>query len=311
LETSFGAEIGSDTMRLATARAVIASNTALDNGNAQDNMNAAMNILTPLQDRGLLNSADVAGILKTAPGRIDRGGQNGYGALIGQADRSLAAYQQGGRRGGELVTEADSARLLDEVVDSVDAGNVLSRAHIRGVRATVPRYAQRVMAANDQLATAQASVAATVDGTDERAAAVAAQGNAERNLKSETRRLMNIYDQLNFNTSPDKQDAVAESIMSAGVRDVAFGTGERDMTTGNLIMVDDGSGRAQKKGIGDMITMRELMERARSQAKVMPSGSHVVAEGRREYPTEQGGGRAYGSDYETRLRMGGDDPDGG
>jgi hypothetical protein len=144
LRSSFGAQLGTDAMRVAAYRSLLDSKTSYADptgANAQDNWEHMIGDGNALMADGLMTSTDVTMAIKSRADRADRAGV-GFGTLQGQVERSYERQQHGAARGtraagaagagnplGELVTETEAKNMRKEALFGTQAGGIVSGRH--------------------------------------------------------------------------------------------------------------------------------------------------------------------------------------
>lgn len=244
LESGYGAQIGSNAMRLTAFKALNASNKGIDTGDFLENARLNYGMAASLVNSGVLNVSDAAAITKSNQARPDQAGV-GFGSAMGAISRAADRHSRG-MRGADLVTEAEGEGLAREVLSGTNPGAII-QGRWESVDALAPQMATNI-----------------------RTAALRARQTGDmRPLMQTLAATGGLYDEL-ARTSPQKAKIMADQVMSAGLTDSFFGK--------------EGSG----EGKGDMVTVRELMERAREWkpepgSAAESAGSQSFLEMRREY----------------------------
>jgi hypothetical protein len=173
MRSSFGAQLGTDAMRVAAYRSLLDSKTSYADptgANAQDNWEHMIGDGNELMADGLMTSTDVTMAIKSRSDRADRAGV-GFGTLQGQVERSYERHQVGAGRGtraaaavgannplGDLVTAEEAKNMRKEALFGTQAGGVVAGRH-EAVSALSGVMRDNVEETVTNLATAQAAEA--------------------------------------------------------------------------------------------------------------------------------------------------------
>jgi hypothetical protein len=153
-QSSFGARVGTDAMRVAAQRALLKSNTSYrlgDDGKDMtfEQMNKAMyGDVSQLVRDGLVTAADAASMIKSNGARADRAGV-GFGRVIGTIDQ--VALQ-----GTSFLDTVDSdtgktqiAMMADDAIQGTGPGQLVGQRH-EAIRMLGPEMLRRAQEAYDK-----------------------------------------------------------------------------------------------------------------------------------------------------------------
>jgi hypothetical protein len=257
IERGYGSQMGSGAMRVAAFRALAASNKGYDRGSAEANYSAAFNDAGSLVNDGLLNVSDAAAILKSNQARSDFGGI-GFGMAMKKISSTAAAQKSGAA--GPTFTATDTRDVANDVLKGSNPGAIIQGRH-ESVAALAPYMVQNL--------------------TD----TITAPGATRESVMRSTAEIAGLYDEM-ARTSPLKAQIMADNVLSAGVRDNKIGaTVEVRGANGSS------TSEVSQESLGQMVTVRELVERARKYAPDKDTGSQPFLEHRREYGAQLASGR--------------------
>jgi hypothetical protein len=276
LQTSLGAEIGTDAMRVAAYKSLLNSKTSYQNQTgtdvgAQDAWERMMEDGNSLMADGLMTSTDVVAAIKQRSDRADRAGV-GWGTLENQVERSFGRYQTGARRGaagstGPLVTTGEARGMSNEALFGTGPGGVVGGRH-EAVSALSGAMRSNVEHTLTNLNTAQAAHASAVAAGAPAAVINQAQqqvAQAQEQFDRELAAIAGRYDAMG-QISPQNATIMANNVMS---QTVAGGPVHPP-----TILNAQGQAVANPRA-GEAMTIQEMVESAR--------GRQGFLEMRREY----------------------------
>ncbi len=251
LQKGYGAQIGSGTMQVAAFTALNASNKGYDQDTLEKKQEAMYGDAGRLVNKGLLSVSDAAGITKSNSARLEASGV-GYGSAISAI--SEAATNAGNtRHTGPLVSQATTDKLAAEVIREAVPG-ALAQARPESLELLAPKM-----------------LATTTH--------IAETGSAKE-IQKHMASVAGVLDELG-RTSPRKAGILGDQLMGMEVIDKQLGryTTTLDRTTGKSTTTHT--------GINNTVTVRELMERARSINPNPADGYAPFQDRRREYGNRQ------------------------
>lgn len=134
LSTNFGAQIGTDAMRVAAYKSLLNSKTSYqdpDGNNEQQNIEQIVGDGLELMQDGLITSTDATMFVKQRADRADRSGI-GFGSLQAAFETAQTRAQNGAARGNAanpLVTAQEARNLRREAIIGTEHGGLLSGRH--------------------------------------------------------------------------------------------------------------------------------------------------------------------------------------
>jgi len=137
LRSSFGAQLGTDAMRVAAYRSLLNSKTSYSDPTGQNGQAVWEQIIgdgNRLMADGLITATDATMFAKAKSDRADRAGV-GFGGLQGQFEKSYERFQQGVRAGsGNLVTTDEATSMRREAAFGTNPGGIV-HGTVEGVQA--------------------------------------------------------------------------------------------------------------------------------------------------------------------------------
>jgi hypothetical protein len=247
LQTNFGAQLGTDAMRVAAYKSLLNSKTSYqdpDGTNEQQNLENIINDGAQLMNDGLITATDATSFVKQRADRADRSGI-GFGSLQNAFETAQTRIQHGaaaGNAANPLITQSEARNLRREALFGTQAGGIVGGRHeavsaLSGVmrddteeasthldNSIVAATAAGITNQADEIAHAQAGNAAIAAGgtaTVQQQAAIQTQ-QAREAFDRQLASIAGRYDAMG-QVSPQNATIMANNVMSQMVFDPTVG----------------------------------------------------------------------------------------